>query len=131
MIPSLSDFVETGYQLPPSDCDVGLLRTGTIVTLPCQSTVGQTAPAASVGARRFGGAMPLHLRGTMTAEAVGERTGPRKQPRRIKPRPQLNPDSVSIGETDPNIFNCPVSPRPLATGAHRCPTWGTRLLLPP
>src|SRR5207245_259551 len=49
MIPSLSDFVETGYQLPPSDRDVGLLRTGTIVTLPCQSTVGQTAPAASGG----------------------------------------------------------------------------------
>ena len=65
----------------------------------------------------------------MTAEAVGERTGPRKQPRRIKPRPQLSPDSVSIGETDANIFNCPVCSRPLATGAHRCPTCGTRLLL--
>lgn len=65
----------------------------------------------------------------MTAEALGERTGPRKTPRRVKTRPQVTPDAVSIGESDVNIFNCPICSRPLATGAHRCPTCGTRLLL--
>jgi hypothetical protein len=65
----------------------------------------------------------------MTAEAVGGRSGPRKTPRRIKPRPQINPEALSIGEADANIFNCPVCSRPLATGANRCPTCGTRLIL--
>jgi hypothetical protein len=65
----------------------------------------------------------------MTAEAVGGRSGPRKTPRRIKPRPQMTPDALSIGEADANIFNCPVCSRPLATGANRCPTCGTRLIL--
>jgi len=65
----------------------------------------------------------------MTAEAVGGRSGPRKTPRRIKPRPQMNPEALAIGEADANIFNCPVCSRPLATGANRCPTCGTRLIL--
>lgn len=65
----------------------------------------------------------------MTAEAVGGRSGPRKPPRRVKPRQQVNPEALSIGESDANIFSCPVCSRPLATGAHRCPACGTRLLL--
>jgi hypothetical protein len=65
----------------------------------------------------------------MTAESVGGRSERRKTPRRIRPRQQVNAESLSIGETDANIFNCPVCSRPLATGVHRCPTCGTRLLL--
>jgi hypothetical protein len=65
----------------------------------------------------------------MTAEAVGGRSGPRKTPRRVKPRPQVSQESLSIGEADANIFNCPICSRPLATGAHRCPACGTRLIL--
>jgi hypothetical protein len=34
-----------------------------------------------------------------------------------------------IGETDKEIFNCPVCARPLALGAGLCPACGTRLLL--
>jgi hypothetical protein len=65
----------------------------------------------------------------MTAEVVGGRSGPRKTPRRVKPRPPVSPESLTIGESDANIFSCPVCSRPLATGAHRCPACGTRLLL--
>jgi hypothetical protein len=65
----------------------------------------------------------------MTAETVDGRSGPRKTPRRVKPRPPVSPAPISIGESDANIFNCPVCSRPLATGAHRCPACGTRLLL--
>jgi hypothetical protein len=65
----------------------------------------------------------------MTAEAVGGRSGPRKTPRRVKPRPPVNPEALSIGESDANIFSCPICSRPLAVGAHRCPACGTRLIL--
>jgi hypothetical protein len=41
----------------------------------------------------------------------------------------MNPEGLAIGEADANIFNCPVCSRPLATGANRCPTCGTRLIL--
>lgn len=36
---------------------------------------------------------------------------------------------LAIGETDANIFNCPVCARPLSEGASRCPGCGTRLIL--
>lgn len=65
----------------------------------------------------------------MTAEPFGGRTGPRKTPRRPKPRPIVISQPMSIGETDANIFSCPVCARPLATGAQHCPTCGTRLIL--
>jgi hypothetical protein len=65
----------------------------------------------------------------MTAEVVGGRTGPRKTPRRTKPRPAVSQQPISIGEVDANIFSCPVCARPLATGAQRCPGCGTRLIL--
>jgi len=65
----------------------------------------------------------------MTAETVGGRSGPRKTPRRVRSRPPVGPESISIGETDANIFNCPICSRPLATGVNRCPTCGTRLIL--
>lgn len=37
-------------------------------------------------------------------------------------------ESLPIGETDANIFDCPACARPLAVGTSRCPGCGTRLL---
>jgi hypothetical protein len=59
MILSLTGFVETQYQENAAGPGV-LPQTGTIVTLPRQSVVGQTAPAAAV-AGRVTGAMPREL----------------------------------------------------------------------
>jgi hypothetical protein len=38
------------------------------------------------------------------------------------------PASISIGEIDQTIFECPSCSRPLALGARRCPGCGTRLV---
>lgn len=66
----------------------------------------------------------------MTIDAASGRTGTRKTPaRRAKPRPAVLPEQLVIGETDRNIFNCPVCSRPLAVGATRCPGCRTRLIL--
>jgi hypothetical protein len=48
MIPSLTRPVETQSQPGHAERDVLLLRTGTIVTLPCLFAIGQTARAATV-----------------------------------------------------------------------------------
>lgn len=37
-------------------------------------------------------------------------------------------EGLAIGESDANIFNCPVCARPLDSGASRCPGCGTRLI---
>lgn len=37
-------------------------------------------------------------------------------------------ESLPIGESDSNIFDCPACSRPLAVGTSRCPGCGTRLL---
>ena len=39
------------------------------------------------------------------------------------------PAGMPIGEMDQLIFACPACTRPLATGAHRCPGCGTRLIM--
>ncbi len=66
----------------------------------------------------------------MIIDAASGRTGTRKTPaRRAKPRPAVVPEQLAIGETDRNIFNCPVCSRPLAVGATRCPGCRTRLIL--
>lgn len=38
-------------------------------------------------------------------------------------------ESLPIGETDANIFDCPVCARPLVAGTRRCPVCATRLLM--
>lgn len=66
----------------------------------------------------------------MTIDTASGRTGTRKAPaRRTKPRPAIVLEPLVIGESDRNIFNCPVCSRPLAVGATRCPGCRTRLIL--
>lgn len=66
----------------------------------------------------------------MTIDTASGRTGTRKTPaRRTKPRPAIVLEPLVIGESDRNIFNCPVCSRPLAVGATRCPGCRTRLIL--
>ena len=36
---------------------------------------------------------------------------------------------LAIGETDANVFNCPVCARPLSEGTSRCPGCGVRLIM--
>jgi hypothetical protein len=64
----------------------------------------------------------------MTVDAV-------RRPRRRTPAAKADleptiapPASISIGEIDQTIFECPSCSRPLALGAGRCPGCGTRLV---
>lgn len=38
------------------------------------------------------------------------------------------PESIPIGASEQEIFNCPVCARPLAVGSRQCPACGTRLI---
>jgi hypothetical protein len=58
----------------------------------------------------------------MTIDAV------RRKSNRMSRREHEQPDELPIGETDANIFECPVCTRPLAVGTRRCPGCSTRLL---
>jgi len=62
----------------------------------------------------------------MTVNAV---RGSRRRTSQTRPEPILAPiESISIGEINQTIFDCPTCSRPLALGARRCPGCGTRLV---
>ncbi len=58
----------------------------------------------------------------MTIDAV------RRKSTRTSRREREQRDELPIGESDANIFNCPVCARPLAVGTRRCAGCSTRLL---
>ena len=64
----------------------------------------------------------------MTVDAA-RRTRRRASAKGAAPEPTIAPTaSISIGEFDQTIFQCPSCARPLALGARRCPGCGTRLI---
>jgi hypothetical protein len=64
----------------------------------------------------------------MTVDAA-RRTRRRASAKGAAPEPTIAPTaSISIGEFDQTIFECPSCARPLALGARRCPGCGTRLI---
>lgn len=63
----------------------------------------------------------------MTIQALRGKVG--RSIRVGKPAGPPAPEPLAIGETDKEIFNCPVCARPLALGAGLCPGCGTRLLV--
>jgi hypothetical protein len=56
----------------------------------------------------------------MTIEALSSKRGRRGK--------DSVPETLPIGETDSEIFNCPACARPLGSGTPRCPGCGTRLI---
>ena len=64
----------------------------------------------------------------MTVDAA-RRTRRRASAKGAAPEPTIAPAaSLSIGELEQTIFECPSCSRPLALGARRCPGCGTRLI---